>query len=304
MGAHRAIRGLESLERVVMVDQSPIGKSPRSCPVTYLAPTRRCARSTRASRRRWPRGLTRRRRSRSTRRADAASACEGAGWVTVEMYFLADLAGALRRLWRRRAFAARCSRCAYRGAQHPRGARPHRRSGVPALRERAALHPRAAHPATRRARLPEARPAGDTALGRRGAAPQDRARAVGPRHRPDALPARRAHGRTPLRRRPASARGAPTISSSRGDTVVLVEHNLDVIRNSDWVVDLGPDGGGRRTSGGGRAARADRAGAGLVDPAGSWPSRCAETEVAIVADAPRAAGAATAEFTETRRPDL
>ncbi|HUK63596.1 MAG TPA: ATP-binding cassette domain-containing protein, partial [Dongiaceae bacterium] len=29
----------------------------------------------------------------------------------------------------------------------------------------------------------------------------------------------------------------------RGDTVILVEHNLDVIRNSDWVVDLGPEGG-------------------------------------------------------------
>ena len=33
--------------------------------------------------------------------------------------------------------------------------------------------------------------------------------------------------------------------TKRGDTVVLVEHNLDVIRNSDWVVDLGPDGGDR-----------------------------------------------------------
>ena len=30
---------------------------------------------------------------------------------------------------------------------------------------------------------------------------------------------------------------------ARGDTVVLVEHNLDVIRNCDWIVDLGPGGG-------------------------------------------------------------
>jgi excinuclease ABC subunit A len=31
--------------------------------------------------------------------------------------------------------------------------------------------------------------------------------------------------------------------TGRGDTVVLVEHNLDVIRNCDWIVDLGPGGG-------------------------------------------------------------
>jgi excinuclease ABC subunit A len=31
----------------------------------------------------------------------------------------------------------------------------------------------------------------------------------------------------------------------RGDTVIVVEHNLDVIRNSDWLVDLGPEGGVR-----------------------------------------------------------
>jgi len=29
----------------------------------------------------------------------------------------------------------------------------------------------------------------------------------------------------------------------RGNTVVVIEHNLDVIKNSDWIIDLGPDGG-------------------------------------------------------------
>jgi excinuclease ABC subunit A len=32
-----------------------------------------------------------------------------------------------------------------------------------------------------------------------------------------------------------------------GNTVVIIEHNLDVIKTADWIVDLGPEGG----SGGG-----------------------------------------------------
>jgi excinuclease ABC subunit A len=29
----------------------------------------------------------------------------------------------------------------------------------------------------------------------------------------------------------------------RGNTVVIIEHNLDVIKTADWIIDLGPEGG-------------------------------------------------------------
>ena len=29
----------------------------------------------------------------------------------------------------------------------------------------------------------------------------------------------------------------------KGNSILIIEHNLDVIKNADWVVDLGPDGG-------------------------------------------------------------
>lgn len=32
--------------------------------------------------------------------------------------------------------------------------------------------------------------------------------------------------------------------NGKGNSIVIIEHNLDVIKTADWIVDLGPEGGG------------------------------------------------------------
>ena len=60
-----------------------------------------------------------------------------------------------------------------------------------------------------------------------------------------------------------------------GNTVLVIEHNLDVIKQADWIVDLGPEGGeARRRADRGRHARAGRRGRGVVHGAVPRGSCC------------------------------
>ena len=58
----------------------------------------------------------------------------------------------------------------------------------------------------------------------------------------------------------------------QGNTVVVIEHNLDVIKSADWIVDLGPRrrGRGRRHRRRGHAGGPRRPGRHLRTPATSW----------------------------------
>jgi excinuclease ABC subunit A len=90
VGAHRGLEGAEFVTDAVLVDQTPIGRSPRSNPVTYLKafdPIRELFASTKDAR---ARGLTASHFSFNVP-GGRCEACEGEGQVRVEMQFLADV---------------------------------------------------------------------------------------------------------------------------------------------------------------------------------------------------------------------
>src|SRR6476660_3207396 len=90
VGAHRSLEGLEYISDVVLVDQTPIGRTPRSNPVTYLKafdPIRELLSLTRDAK---SRGLTASHFSFNVP-GGRCEACQGEGEVRVEMQFLADV---------------------------------------------------------------------------------------------------------------------------------------------------------------------------------------------------------------------
>jgi excinuclease ABC subunit A len=90
VGTHRKLEGAEFVTDVVLVDQAPIGRTPRSNPVTYLKafdPIRELFATTKDAR---SRGLTASHFSFNVP-GGRCEACEGEGEVKVEMQFLADV---------------------------------------------------------------------------------------------------------------------------------------------------------------------------------------------------------------------
>ncbi len=89
-GTHRTIEGVEHINKVVLIDQDPIGKTPRSIPATYtgaFTPIRELFASTRESQ---VRGYEKGRFSFNVK-GGRCEACSGRGEKVIEMHFLPDV---------------------------------------------------------------------------------------------------------------------------------------------------------------------------------------------------------------------
>ena len=89
-GAHKAIRGLDQIDKVIVIDQSPIGRTPRSNPATYtgaFTPVRQLFAQLPSSR---VRGYDAGRFSFNVKGGRCEN-CEGDGSIKIEMHFLADV---------------------------------------------------------------------------------------------------------------------------------------------------------------------------------------------------------------------
>ncbi len=243
-GRHRRVTGLEHLDKVVHVDQSPIGRTPRSNPATYTGVfdhVRKLFASTQEAK---VRGYLPGRFSFNVK-GGRCEACTGDGTIKIEMNFLPDV-------------YVPCEVC--HGARYNRETLEVHFKGrtiaqvldMPieeALEFFSAVPPIARHMRT----------LVDVGLGyvRLGQPAPTLSGGEAQRVKLASELQRRSTGRTIyVLDEPTTGLHFEDVRKllgvlhslvEKGNSVIVIEHNLDVIKTADWVVDLGPEGG----SGGG-----------------------------------------------------
>jgi len=244
-----AVEGLEHIDRVIDIDQSPIGRTPRSNPATYtglFGPIRELFAEVPEAR---ARGYDPGRFSFNVR-GGRCEACEGDGVIRVEMHFLPD------------AYVT-CDAC--RGMRYNRETLEIRYKGrnihdvLEMTIEDAALFFRSI-PALQ-SRLQTLLDVGLSYV-RLGQNATTLSGGEAQRIKLARELAKRSTGRTLyILDEPTTGLHFHDIEQllgvlhrlrDEGNTIVVIEHNLDVIKTADWVIDLGPEGG----AGGGRLVAA------------------------------------------------
>jgi len=244
-GRHRSVTGTQDLDKVVHVDQSPIGRTPRSNPATYTGVwdlVRKLFAETQEAK---VRGYGPGRFSFNVK-GGRCEACKGDGTIRIEMNFLPDV-------------YVPCETC--HGARYNRETLEIHYKGktvsdvldmpIAEAAEFFASIPRIARHLNTLV---------EVGLGyvRLGQSATTLSGGEAQRVKLASELQRRSTGRTVyVLDEPTTGLHTEDIRKlllvlqslvERGNTVVVIEHNLDVIKSADWVIDMGPEGG----SGGGR----------------------------------------------------
>jgi excinuclease ABC subunit A len=241
-GAYKRIRGLEQIDKAVVIDQTPIGRTPRSNPVTYtgaFTPIRELFSQLPAAR---VRGYDAGRFSFNVKGGRCEN-CEGGGLIKIEMHFLPDVYVECE-VCRGKRYNRETLEITYKGKNIAdvlnltvdEAARFFR--NVPTIAEKL------------NSLL-------DVGLGylRLGQAGTTLSGGEAQRVKLATELAKKATGRTVyILDEPTTGLHFADIEKllevlmklrNAGNTIVVIEHNLEMIKCADWIIDLGPEGGER-----------------------------------------------------------
>ncbi|HVX17868.1 MAG TPA: excinuclease ABC subunit UvrA [Acidimicrobiales bacterium] len=239
-GLHKTVEGFEHLDKVINIDQSPIGRTPRSNPATYTGVFDHIRKLFAATQESKVRGYLPGRFSFNVK-GGRCEACAGDGTIKIEMHFLPDV-------------YVPCEVC--KGARYNRDTLDITFKGkniaeVLDLSCEEALEFFANQPAIAR----HMQTLVDVGLGyiRLGQPAPTLSGGEAQRIKLSSELAKRSTGHTIyILDEPTTGlhfediRKLLTVLSrltDQGNTVLVIEHNLDVIKTADWLIDLGPEGG-------------------------------------------------------------
>ena len=239
-GLHTSLEGWEALDKVIDIDQSPIGRTPRSNPATYTGAFDNIRKLFAATNESKVRGYLPGRFSFNVK-GGRCEACSGDGTIKIEMHFLPDV-------------YVPCEIC--KGARYNRETLEVRFKGMTiadvlnmpceeALEFFSAQPPIARHMQT----------LVDVGLGyiRLGQPATTLSGGEAQRVKLASELAKRPTGHTIyILDEPTTGLHFEDIRRllavlsrlvDQGNTVIVIEHNLDVIKTADWIIDMGPEGG-------------------------------------------------------------
>jgi|TARA_R100000501_G_scaffold10060_1_gene19838 excinuclease ABC subunit A len=240
MGPHEGLKGLEHLDKVIDIDQSPIGRTPRSNPATYTGAF--------TSIRDWFAGLPESKtrgykpgRFSFNVKGGRCEACKGDGVIKIEMHFLPDV-------------YVTCDVC--KGARYNRETLEVKWKGL-SIADVLDMTVEDAHAAF--AAVPPIRDKmamlEEVGLGYVKVGQQATTLSGGEAQRVKLAKelSKRATGRTLyILDEPTTGLHFEDVRKllevlhalvEQGNSVIVIEHNLEVIKTADWIVDMGPEGG-------------------------------------------------------------